>query len=119
MEHTVRAYDEARDLDHVVRIWLEIGWIDSVEEQLEPLTSFVLPGGTKAAAAFHVARTVCRRAERGCVALGRDCDLDPGVVGYLNRLSDLLFTLARVENHRAGVRDVEWEGRRERRAAKG
>jgi cob(I)alamin adenosyltransferase len=85
--------------------------IDRLEKELEPLQCFVLPGGTQAAAAFHVARTVCRRAERRCVALHRDAPLDAVILGYLNRLSDLLFVMARVENHRAGLGDVKWAGR--------
>jgi cob(I)alamin adenosyltransferase len=72
----------------------------------------VLPGGTPSAAAFDLARTVCRRAERRAVALDRVESLAPNAVRYLNRLSDLLFVLARVANHRAGVPDVEWEGRK-------
>ncbi len=82
--------------------------IDGLETELAPLRRFVLPGGSPAAAAFHVARTVCRRAERRAVALGRAEALDPLVVRFLNRLSDLLFVLARVENRRAGHSDVEW-----------
>lgn len=85
--------------------------IDALEAELAPLRHFVLPGGTPAAAAFHVARTVCRRAERCVVSLGRAEPLEPTAIRYLNRLSDLLFVLARAENHRAGVPDVEWEGR--------
>jgi cob(I)alamin adenosyltransferase len=86
--------------------------IDALEGELPPLQRFVLPGGTPAAAAFHVGRTVCRRAERAVVGLDRVEPLEPGALRYLNRLSDLLFVLARVENRRAGVPDVEWEGRR-------
>jgi cob(I)alamin adenosyltransferase len=85
--------------------------IDAHEAELEPLRRFILPGGTAGAAAFHVARTVCRRAERRAVALDRSEPLSPLALRYLNRLSDLLFVLARVENRRAGVPDVEWEGR--------
>lgn len=85
--------------------------IDTFEGGLAPLERFVLPGGTPAAAAFHVARTVCRRAERCVVSLDRAERLDPTAIRYLNRLSDLLFVLARLENRRAGVPDVEWEGR--------
>ncbi len=85
--------------------------IDAFEKELEPLRRFVLPGGTPAAAAFHVARTVCRRAERATVALAREEALTAPSLSFLNRLSDLLFVLARVENHRAGVPDVEWLGR--------
>lgn len=85
--------------------------IDALERELEPLRCFVLPGGTPAAAAFHVSRTICRRAERRCVALDRAETLGETVLPYLNRLSDLLFVLARLENHRAGVADVPWVGR--------
>jgi cob(I)alamin adenosyltransferase len=85
--------------------------IDRLESELEPLTTFVLPGGTPAAAAFHLARTVCRRAERALVALDHAGSVDEVVLRYANRLSDLLFTLARVENRRAGVADVPWVGR--------
>lgn len=84
--------------------------VDRLEGELEALRHFILPGGAVAAAAFHVARTVCRRAERRCVALGRDTPLEEGVLAYLNRLSDLLFVMARVENRRSGVPDVEWPG---------
>ena len=85
--------------------------IDALESELPPLQRFVLPGGSPAAAAFHVARTVCRRAERRCVALHRREPLDAASLGWLNRLSDLLFVMARVENRRAGVGDVPWRGR--------
>jgi len=90
--------------------WLEAR-IDALEAELSPLRRFILPGGTPAAAAFHTARTVCRRAERRAVALDREKRLDPACLRYLNRLSDLLFVLARVENRRAGVADVKWAGR--------
>jgi cob(I)alamin adenosyltransferase len=86
--------------------------IDAFEEELEPLRRFVLPGGTAAASAFHVARTVCRRAERRVVSLARKEEIDRAALCYLNRLSDLLFVMARLENRRAGVADVEWLGRR-------
>ena len=86
--------------------------IDAFETELPPLDRFVLPGGTPAAAHFHLARTVCRRAERLAVGLDRAESLAPSAVKYLNRLSDLLFVLARVANRRAGVPDVEWEGRK-------
>ena len=85
--------------------------IDRAEAELAPLQRFILPGGTRAAAAFHHARTVCRRAERRCVSLHRAQPLSEVALRYLNRLSDLLFVLARLENKRAGVADVEWEGR--------
>jgi len=85
--------------------------INSLEAELEPLKSFILPGGTPASAALHVARTVCRRAERCMVALHRTEPLSPVALAYVNRLSDLLFVMARVENRRAGQPDVEWKGR--------
>jgi len=86
-------------------------WIDQLDRELTPLTHFVLPGGTRAAAALHLARTVCRRAERHAVALARDANLAPAVVRYLNRLSDLLFVMARVANVRSGVPERAWIGR--------
>jgi cob(I)alamin adenosyltransferase len=82
--------------------------IDDCDRELEPLKSFILPGGTPKAAALHVARTVCRRAERRVIALGADEQIPPIVVIYLNRLSDLLFTLARLANRRAGAGEVTW-----------
>jgi cob(I)alamin adenosyltransferase len=84
--------------------------IDAGEQELEPLKSFIIPGGTPKAAALHVARTVCRRAERRVVALRaeHEADLPQLVVKYLNRLSDLLFVLARVANRRAGAGEVTW-----------
>jgi len=85
--------------------------IDALEGELEPLRRFILPGGTAAAAQLHVARTVCRRAERRSVALHHAEALEETALRYLNRLSDLLFVLARVENRRAGVPEVEWVGR--------
>jgi cob(I)alamin adenosyltransferase len=83
-------------------------WIDEVDAELPPLEAFVLPGGVPSAAALHLARTVCRRAERSVARLGEQEELPPVVLVYLNRLSDLLFMLARLENHRAGTGDVEW-----------
>ena len=85
--------------------------VDALEKELEPLRRFILPGGCAAAAAFHVARTVCRRAERRTVALHREEPVGEALLRYLNRLSDLLFVMARVENRRAGVADLEWAGR--------
>ena len=82
--------------------------IDECERELEPLRSFILPGGTPKASALHVARTTCRRAERRVVALHRSVGLPDLVLIYLNRLSDLLFVLARVANHRAGAGEVTW-----------
>ena len=82
--------------------------IDAGESELPPLTAFILPGGTPKSAALHVARTVCRRAERRVVQLARTVELPPLVSIYLNRLSDLLFVLARVASHRAGAGEVTW-----------
>src|SRR3982750_422898 len=82
--------------------------IDDGEAELEPLKSFIVPGGTPKAAALHVARTVCRRAERRVVHLRREDDIPQLVVIYLNRLSDLLFVLSRVANRRAGAGEVTW-----------
>ena len=84
------------------------GWIDRGEAPLEPLKSFVLPGGCASAAELHRARTVCRRAERRTLTAGRSSPIRSEVVIYLNRLSDLLFVLARYENQVAGVADVPW-----------
>ena len=81
--------------------------IDDGDHELEPLKSFIIPGGTPKAAALHVARTVCRRAERRVIALEQE-EIPAIVVVYLNRLSDLLFTLARVANRRAGAGEVTW-----------
>ena len=82
--------------------------IDEGEAELEPLMAFIIPGGTPKAAALHVARTVCRRAERHVVRLQREVELPAVAIIYLNRLSDLLFTLARVANRRAGAGEVTW-----------
>jgi cob(I)alamin adenosyltransferase len=83
-------------------------WIDEADEELPELRAFVLPGGTAGAAALHVARTVCRRAERRVVRLSEEGAVSQMIVPYLNRLSDLLFTLARLESLRSGGQDVEW-----------
>lgn len=92
-------------------------WIDEADTQLEPLRQFILPGGTESAALLHVARTVCRRAEREVVDLGSEAPSEADIIMYLNRLSDLLFAVARMENLRAGVPDVAW--RREEGGAGG
>ena len=81
--------------------------IDDGDAELEPLKSFIVPGGTPKAAALPVARTVCRRAERRVIALDQE-EIPAIVIVYLNRLSDLLFTLARVANRRAGAGEVTW-----------
>jgi cob(I)alamin adenosyltransferase len=82
--------------------------IDKHEATLPPLKNFILPGGTPKAAALHVARTTCRRAERAVVSLARDEQVSPVIVHYLNRLSDLLFVLARAVNQQAGRADIVW-----------
>jgi cob(I)alamin adenosyltransferase len=82
--------------------------IDTHEATLAPLKNFILPGGTPKAAALHVARTVCRRAERAVVTLARDEQINPSIIHYLNRLSDLLFVLARAVNRQAGRADIVW-----------
>lgn len=91
--------------------WLEQE-IDAHEAALEPLKTFILPGGTPAASALHVARTVCRRAERAVVLLTESgASVAPEAVQFLNRLADLLFVLARRANRLAGVPDVPWHAR--------
>lgn len=84
------------------------GWIDELDKELEPLKAFILPGGSAAAAYLHLARTVCRRAERRTVLLSVHEDVGGYVVCYLNRLSDYLFTAARAVNHAAGIADIPW-----------
>jgi cob(I)alamin adenosyltransferase len=86
--------------------------IDRADAELEPLRTFILPGGTEAAALLHVSRTVCRRAERRVVTLSRQAHIDAGIPIYLNRLSDLLFMLARLVNHRGGRAEQAWLGPR-------
>jgi cob(I)alamin adenosyltransferase len=81
--------------------------IDRLEQELPPLRRFILPGGSSAGAMLHLARTVCRRAERRVVALGADA-VEPVVIVYLNRLSDLLFVMARAANRRSGIIEIEW-----------
>ena len=83
------------------------GWIDALEDTLPPLRHFILAGGSPAGAALHVARTVCRRAEANALAIGPG-EVEPVVLVYLNRLSDLLFVMARAANHRAGVPEQIW-----------
>ena len=83
-------------------------WIDELDEELPELRAFVIPGGAPVAAALHLARTVCRRAERAVVRLSRSYEVDELILAYLNRLSDLLFMLARQENHSVGTGDIEW-----------
>ena len=83
------------------------GWIDALEGELAPLRRFILPGGSRAGALAHLARTVCRRAERRMVLLGPEA-FEPELLAYVNRLSDFLFVLARALNRRSGVPESEW-----------
>ena len=83
--------------------------IDRFEEDLEPLRHFILPGGSGGGAALHLARAICRRAERHLVTLEQTEDINPEAMRYLNRLSDHLFVLARLANHRAGTPEMIWE----------
>jgi cob(I)alamin adenosyltransferase len=95
MEHDSAAW-EAGSLEQ---------WIDAMDAELEPLSTFILPGGCRAAALSHVARTVCRRAERRVCEMGEP---PQGLLAYLNRLSDAFFTLARFVNARAGISETAW-----------
>ncbi|NVD37100.1 cob(I)yrinic acid a,c-diamide adenosyltransferase [Marinobacter lutaoensis] len=88
--------------------WLE-QTLDEHNADLPPLKNFILPGGSPAAAQCHLARAVCRRAERGVVALGHEDPINTASRRYLNRLSDLLFVLARVLARRSGAREILWE----------
>lgn len=83
--------------------------MDDLNSELGPLQEFILPGGSQTAAALHLARTICRRAERFCVRLAREERIGEQVVPYLNRLSDALFVLARWANKRQGVKEIFWK----------
>lgn len=83
--------------------------IDKFSDEVPELKNFILPGGTKAASFLHKARTVCRRAEREVVALSKNVEIGQHIVVYLNRLSDLLFVISRVVNHRSGINDILWQ----------
>lgn len=99
MEHPSEAWDEASLED----------WIDAMDSELEPLRSFILPGGCRSAATSHVARTICRRAERRVLVLEEGSGGAPsGVIPYLNRLSDVFFVLARFLNHKMSVAETQW-----------
>jgi cob(I)alamin adenosyltransferase len=82
--------------------------IDRYDATLPPLRSFILPGGAEAGAILHLARGVCRRAERRVVALSKEAPIPPVLIAYINRLSDLLFTMARAANRKAGVEEIPW-----------
>jgi cob(I)alamin adenosyltransferase len=96
---------------HVARLEREL---DELNSSIPPLKDFILPGGTRAAATAHVARTICRRAERKLVSLSQEEVVPPLLLQYLNRLSDLLFVCARVLNREAGGQDVLWQQGRNR-----
>ncbi len=85
--------------------------MDRLSESLEPLENFILPGGSAGAAQLHVARTVCRRAERRLVTLAAEEPIGSQTLVYLNRLSDALFVMARYENHQRGIADPLWDSR--------
>ncbi|PYR94757.1 MAG: cob(I)yrinic acid a,c-diamide adenosyltransferase [Acidobacteria bacterium] len=104
-ERVTKAAVSADDIARLER------WIDALEAPLPPLRRFILAGGSPAGATLHVARTVCRRAERAMVALGQTGGreaFEPELLTYVNRLSDLLFVMARAANHRAGTAEREW-----------
>src|SRR5262245_22797142 len=96
---------EQRHVDALERL------MDELSERLPPLENFILPGGSRAAAELHVARTVCRNAERAVLRLAEGEAVGPAVVRYLNRLSDALFVMARQQNVAAGVADPTWDSR--------
>ena len=103
-ERVAKAVIAPADIERLER------WIDALESSLPPLRRFILAGGSTGGAALHVARTVCRRAERAMVALAQaDPDaFEPDLLVYVNRLSDLLFVMARAANQRAGTPEIEW-----------
>lgn len=108
--HQLATPDPANERITATHVAALEGEIDRHEATLDPLTCFILPAGTPLAAAFHVARTVCRRAERRVVTLATEPDttIPANAIEYLNRLGDLLFVLARVANRQAGVADDPW-----------
>jgi cob(I)alamin adenosyltransferase len=84
-------------------------YIDELESELDPISYFILPGGTVQSSLFHICRTVVRRAERTAVALSKEQEINQYIIMYLNRLSDLLFVLARVTNNRQNYDDIPWK----------
>lgn len=108
--HTARQRDRLQPITAEDVTWVE-QLIDSLDQELEPLTAFILPGGDPAAAALHVARSVVRRAEREAVALMEQETVNPETVRFLNRVSDLLFNAARLVNTRTGVSEHRWQAR--------
>ncbi len=98
--------------DHVTKLEQ---WLDQWNEPLPPLKEFILPGGTKAAALTHLARTICRRTERRLLSMATQHSVEPAVLQFINRLSDLLFVCARYLNQSAGFDDVCWHSERSKR----
>ena len=105
-EKVKKALEKAELSEARVQLFEKV--MDDADAELPPLKAFVLPAGTPKAAVLHLARTVCRRAERSVVALAHEEEVEELFLVYLNRLSDLLFTLARLANHRDGKGDVTW-----------
>jgi cob(I)alamin adenosyltransferase len=95
--------------EHITRFEQAIDWIDA---RLKPLSSFIIPGGSHVAAQLHLARTICRRAERSVVKLSREEQIEPHCIVFLNRVSDLLFVLARYANQVEGVEETPWTTRK-------
>ena len=83
--------------------------MDKLSEEMPPATHFIIPGGEKAAAFLHQARTICRRAERAIVQLSKNEEINNSIIPFINRLSDLFFVLARAENHSLNIKDIEWD----------
>jgi cob(I)alamin adenosyltransferase len=106
--HDAKAHSAIPPVDPAWTARLERA-IDAWSAEVPPLTRFVLPGGTRTAAALHVARTVCRRAERRAVSLAAEVEVAAELLAYLNRLSDLLFAAARLANHRASRDEPTWD----------
>jgi cob(I)alamin adenosyltransferase len=105
-----RAKERAKDKFHLARSRIQAleNAIDGFETELPELRQFILAGGSNAGAMLHVARTVCRRAERRVVSLSEQVEVNPDVIEYLNRLSDFLFVIARVVNQREGKEEIPW-----------
>jgi cob(I)alamin adenosyltransferase len=97
--------------DEAAKIARLEGWIDEYDSKVEPLRTFILPGGSSGGAVLHFCRTICRRAERAVVRLSREEPVNPSVLTYLNRLSDLLFVLARYANKADGAEETAWRKR--------
>jgi cob(I)alamin adenosyltransferase len=109
--HGAKARSAIPPVDASWAVRLE-GAIDAWTAELPALSKFVLPGGTRTAAALHLARTICRRAERRVVSLAGEAEVEPAVLAYLNRLSDFLFVAARIANHRAKKEEPLWDPKR-------